>query len=250
MLLTGFPAIVLGTNCYLMATAPGCDCVIVDPGIGVHDRLGKALSASRLNPVAVVLTHGHLDHVYGAHLVSEEFGVPVYIHAADRYRLADPISSLDPGLLQTLAPYLGGEPEWREPRTVREFVGEDVLELAGLRLRILHAPGHTEGSVLVAVDDLPRADHDVPHIPGRTPESPGGQAVTSTVLSGDVLFAGSVGRTDLPGGDPSAMARTLRETVLTLPDDVLILPGHGEATTLGRERRGNPFLRDLALAQE
>lgn len=249
MFLTGFPEIVFGTNCYLMATAPGSDCVIVDPGIGVHDPLMRALSAHRLNPVAVAVTHGHLDHLYGVPEVSEAFGAPVYIHKADRYRLADPITSLDPGLSQALASYLG-EGWWREPKMVREIADKDVLDLAGIQLRVVHAPGHSEGSVLLAVDDLPLQEPGGPTIPGGIPPLPAGQALSSTVLSGDVLFAGSVGRTDLPGGDSAVMVRTLREVVLALPDDVLVLPGHGSATTIGRERRKNPFLLNPTLVQE
>jgi glyoxylase-like metal-dependent hydrolase (beta-lactamase superfamily II) len=182
--------------------------------------------------------------------VSEEFGTPVYIHTADRYRVTDPITSLAPDLFQVLAPYLGDTWRWREPEEVREVADGDVLDLAGIRLRVVHAPGHTEGSVLLVVDDLPQPDRGDPDTPGRVPPLSTDQALTSTVLTGDVLFAGSVGRTDLHGGDPVVMARTLRETVLALPDDVLVLPGHGAATTIGRERGKNSFLRDPTLVQE
>jgi glyoxylase-like metal-dependent hydrolase (beta-lactamase superfamily II) len=250
MLLTGFPSIVFGTNCYLMATAPNSDCVIVDPGIGVIDELRALVTTHGLRPVAIVLTHGHLDHVYGVTPLSQEYGIPVHIHAADRYRLADPISTLDPGLFHALAQQSGDGRVWTEPEQIREFTDGQVLDLAGLRIRVLHVPGHTEGSVLLSVQDRPRRESPGVDAPEGIPLPPDVQNVTSTVLSGDVLFAGSVGRTDLPGGDRTAMARSLGGTVLALPDDTLVLPGHGAATTIARERRENPFLRDLSLVQE
>jgi glyoxylase-like metal-dependent hydrolase (beta-lactamase superfamily II) len=103
------------------------------------------------------------------------------------------------------------------------------LAIAGLDVDVVHAPGHTEGSVLFALPGAPEGDQG-----------------TRTVLSGDVLFAGSIGRTDLPGGDPEAMARSLTAKVLPMPDDTVVLPGHGPSTTMGRERRSNPFLLELA----
>ncbi|HEY6795569.1 MAG TPA: MBL fold metallo-hydrolase [Kineosporiaceae bacterium] len=225
MFVTGFPSAVFGTNCFVVATAPGQECLVVDPGIEVVEPLAEVLAEHRLRPAAVLLTHGHLDHTYSVTPVCGAHGVAAYVHADDRYRLADPIASLDGGLIAVLEREFGRSATWREPDDVR-LVGDDQeLQVAGLAVRVVHAPGHTEGSVMFAL-----------------PGAPDGASASSTVLSGDVLFAGSVGRTDLPGGDGAAMMRSLSEKVLTLPDDTLVLPGHGPVTTVGRERATNPFL--------
>jgi glyoxylase-like metal-dependent hydrolase (beta-lactamase superfamily II) len=121
---------------------------------------------------------------------------------------------------------LGGGYEFAEPDDVAELADGQDLELAGLRFRVDHTPGHTEGSVTF-----------------RTPYAQ--QDVSELMFSGDLLFAGSIGRTDLPGGDHATMLRSLTHKVLTLPDDIVVLPGHGEQTSIGRERATNPFLHDL-----
>lgn len=229
--MTGFPAAAFATNCYLVAPAAGEECVVVDPGIGVLDRLAEVLAEHRLRPAAVLLTHGHIDHVYSVTPVCGGHGVAAYVHAADRYRLADPLATLDPQLVGMFEQQFGRAARWQQPQDVVELTDGAELELAGLRVRVSHAPGHTEGSVMFSL-----------------PEAPDPAAAGSTVLSGDVLFAGSIGRTDLPGGDHAAMLRSLREKVLTLPDDALVLPGHGPATTIGRERRTNPYLQQVTPA--
>ena len=231
MLVTGFPAAAFATNCYVVAPGEGEECLVVDPGIGVLDQLAQVLDRYRLKPVAVLATHGHLDHVYSVTPVCGAHGAAVYVHADDRYRVADPISSLEPSLLAMLEQQFGPT-RWTEPDDVRPLAGGETLALAGLELSVLHCPGHTEGSVMF-----------------RLPGSPDGvDGATGTVLSGDVLFAGSIGRTDLAGGDHAAMLRSLRDRVLPLADDTLVLPGHGPATTIGRERTGNPYLTDLRPA--
>lgn len=229
MLLVGFPAAAFGTNCYVAATAPGEDCLVVDPGIGVIEPLADVLREHRLRPAAVLATHGHVDHVYSVTPVCDAHGVAAYLHTDDRYRLRDPLAELDPAMVAMFEQEFGSSARWREPDDVRLLADGEQLEVAGLSLDIVHAPGHTEGSVMF-----------------RLPEVPDGvDEASSTVLTGDVLFAGSIGRTDLPGGDAEAMLRSLRDRVLTLPDDVLVLPGHGPLTTIGRERRANPFLLQL-----
>ena len=232
VLTIGFPAAVAGTNCYVLAPAAGEECLIVDPGVGVTDQLAEVLSDHRLRPAAVLLTHGHFDHVYSVTPVCGSAGVAAYIHGEDRYRLKDPLSAVGPELIAMLEQQFGQTARWQEPTDVVTLANGQTLTIAGFDLRVLHAPGHTEGSVIFSL-----------------PEVPQGLAAanaTSTVLSGDVLFAGSIGRTDLAGGDGAAMNRSLRDVVLPLGDDVLVLPGHGPATTMERERATNPYLQGLA----
>lgn len=231
MLTLSFPAQAFGTNCYVIADGPGEECLIVDPGIGIEETLREVLTTHRLKPAAVLLTHGHVDHVFS---VTPVCGgeLAAYIHTDDRYRLADPLSSMSPQLVMALEQQFGRRATWTEPEQIVEFSDRERLELAGLSIEVAHAPGHTEGSVLFSTTGVPEG------IP--TDE------LDRTILSGDVLFAGSIGRTDLPGGDPAAMQRSLRDRVLPLPDSTLVLPGHGPATTMARERTTNPFLQNLA----
>ncbi|CAG7573162.1 glyoxylase-like metal-dependent hydrolase (beta-lactamase superfamily II) [Barrientosiimonas humi] len=231
MLTAAFPAAAFGTNCYVLATGRGEECLVVDPGIGIEEQLREVLTELRLKPAAVLLTHGHIDHVYSVTPVcGGQLGA--YIHADDRHRLRDPLASLDPALLGMFEQQFGRAATWTEPSDVREISDGTTLDLAGLTLSVQHAPGHTEGSVLFGLDQVPDGVEDQAE-------------VTSTVLSGDVLFAGSIGRTDLPGGDHAAMQRSLRDVVLPLPDPTLVLPGHGPATTMRQERTTNPYLQDL-----
>ena len=224
MLVVGFPAAAFGTNCFVLAPQEGEECVVVDPGIGVVDRLEQLLAQYRLKPAAVLLTHGHLDHVYSVTPVCGAHGVAAVIHPDDQYRLADPVSTLDPSLVSMMEQSFGGKAGWAEPDDVRLVGDGDTLDIAGLSLAVDHAPGHTEGSIMF--------------------RTPGGDSAGELLLSGDVLFAGSIGRTDLPGGDTAAMMRSLATKVLPLDDDVVVLPGHGPETTIGRERATNPFLAE------
>ena len=232
MLVLGFPAQAFDTNCYLVAQAPGEECLIVDPGVGVVDQLGEILREYRLRPAAVLLTHGHVDHIFSVTPVCGAHGVAARVHTDDRYRLADPSATLGRQLRGLFKQQFGKE-GWKEPDDVVTITDGQTLSLANIDVGVVHAPGHTEGSVLFTV----------PGVPDGLPADAG---LTSTLLSGDVLFAGSIGRTDLPGGDGAAMTRSLRETVLPMPDDVLVLPGHGQPTTIGQERATNPFLRAVA----
>ena len=231
MLIAGFSSAVFGTNCYVVAAGAGEECLVVDPGIAVLDDLAQVLREHRLRPAAVLLTHGHLDHTYSVTPVCGGHGVAAYVHPDDRDRLVDPLAEFaSTGMLAMLEQQFGSAATWREPDDVVEVGDGASLEVAGLQLDVVHAPGHTEGSVMFAL----------PQVPSGAPDE-----VSRTLLTGDVLFAGSIGRTDLPGGDHAAMLRSLRDRVLTQPDDSLVLPGHGPATTIGRERASNPFLREL-----
>lgn len=220
MLVAGFPADAFGTNCYVVAPAEGEQCVVIDPGIGVVTRLDDVLERYRLRPAAVLLTHGHLDHTFSAAPVCGARGITAYVHPGDLDLLADPAK----GLSGDLNELFGGRLAYTEPDDVAEMTDGQVLSIAGLAITVSHAPGHTGGSVLF------HGDHEgVP-----------------VCFSGDVLFEGSIGRTDLPGGDMTAMWASLRDKVLPLPDETVVLPGHGPTTTIARERATNPYLREAA----
>jgi glyoxylase-like metal-dependent hydrolase (beta-lactamase superfamily II) len=221
VLVTGFPAGAFAANCYIVAPAPGEECVIIDPGQDAERGIEELLARYRLKPVAVLLTHGHIDHVWSVGPVCGAKGIPAWIHPADRGLLADPAS----GLALNMGQELFGGITFTEPDDVRELTDGATLELAGVELTVAHVPGHTQGSVTFrgGADDL------------------------DALFSGDLLFAGSIGRTDLPGGDHAAMLKSLART-LTLPDEAVVLPGHGPQTTIGAERRTNPFLTGLQPA--
>jgi glyoxylase-like metal-dependent hydrolase (beta-lactamase superfamily II) len=214
----GFPAAAFATNCWVVAPAEGEQCVVIDPGIGVEPELDELLHEHRLQPVAVLLTHGHLDHTFSVTPVCGARGIPAWIHPADRELLADPVKGLSPES-RTM---FGGRLEWTEPSDVQLLDPAVPLSLAGLELRVDFAPGHTPGSVVFESE--------------------------STMFSGDVLFAGSIGRTDLPGGSWEQMQESLARVILPRADDVVVHTGHGPSTTIGRERQTNPFLQDLAAA--
>lgn len=231
MLTASFPATVFGTNCYVIAPGQGQECVIVDPGIGVLETLRDALAELKLRPAAVLLTHGHVDHIYSVTPVCGGT-IGAFIHTDDRYRLADPLSSLGPQLIGMFEQQFGKQPTWTEPSDVIEIRDRETLALAGMTFEVRHTPGHTEGSVIFGINEIPDG-------------LPAAAAVSSTVLSGDTLFAGSIGRTDLAGGDGDAMTRSLRDVVLPLPDTTLVLPGHGPGSTMARERATNPYLQNI-----
>lgn len=227
MLIAGFPAGPWATNCYLAATGPGAECVIIDPGKDAMAGVSDVVREHRLKPVSVLLTHGHIDHVWCVVPLTGSYSSPAYLHPDDRHLLTDPtsgISAESAGMLR------GAGYSFAEPDDVRELHDGMALELAGLSIRVDHAPGHTAGSVTF-----------------RSPLD-GDQDVPEVLFSGDVLFAGSIGRTDLPGGDHPTMLRTLAAKVLPLDDRIVVLPGHGPQTTIGAERRSNPFLAQLAPA--
>lgn len=225
MLVKGFPAGAWGTNCYVLADAPGGECVVVDPGQDSIDAVTELVREHRLRPVAVLLTHGHIDHVWSVAPVAHGYGIPAYIHGDDRYRLADPAGSTVMFARDQLMQMTKGALELTEPEDVRLLADHATLDIAGLSLAVRHAPGHTEGSVVFTRG----AERDEPAL----------------MLSGDVLFAGSIGRTDLPGGSDALMRRSLSEVIAPMPDEMVVLPGHGPQTTIGQERRSNPYLAGL-----
>jgi glyoxylase-like metal-dependent hydrolase (beta-lactamase superfamily II) len=224
VLVAGFPAGSFAANCYVVAPAAGEECVIVDPGQDAEDGIEEILREHRLKPVAVLLTHGHVDHVWSVAPVCGAKDVPAYIHPDDRDLLSDPAKGLSLGPGQEL---FGGL-ELTEPDEVKELADGAVLELAGMSFTVDHAPGHTPGSVTF-----------------RTPRT---RELPDVMFTGDLLFAGSIGRTDLPGGSYEEILASLSRVCLSMPDDTAVLPGHGTQTTIGRERATNPFLAELTPA--
>ncbi len=217
-----FPSGPWQANCYLAAAASASPCVIVDPGVGAAPSVRQLLAAHQLTPAGVLLTHGHIDHIASAAELADEWHVPTWIHAADRELLTDPVAGLGPSAGPLLASVIGDEP-LVEPHDLRLF--DSGVDVAGLSFEVIHAPGHRPGCVML-----------------RTNLS-GNDRADRLVFSGDVLFAGSIGRTDLPGGDHAVMLDTLRGPVLGLSDTSAILPGHGPQTLMAAERATNPYLQ-------
>jgi hydroxyacylglutathione hydrolase len=221
-LITGFPAGMLACNCYVLAQQPGSDAIVVDPGQRAMAPLRRVLDEHRLTPAAVLLTHGHIDHIWSAQKVADTYGCPAYIHPEDRFMLTDPIRGFGPKVGQLLLGAL-----FREPRQVVELDrdGGQTLNFGAMAVTVDHAPGHTRGSVVFRL------------------AAEGSQVA----LTGDTLFRGSVGRTDLPGGSGRDLLGSILTKLLVLDDDTVVLPGHGPRSTIGAERRTNPFLEGLRL---
>jgi hydroxyacylglutathione hydrolase len=223
VLLTGFAAGMLACNCYVLAPRAGADAIIVDPGQGAFAPLRRILDEYRLTPAGVLLTHGHIDHMWSAQTVADTFGCPVYIHPEDRHMLSDPIRGFGPRIAQVALGAL-----FREPKQVIELDHDGaVLELGGIGVVADHTPGHTRGSVVYRVADV------------------GTDAAVA--FTGDTLFKQSIGRTDLPGGSGRDLLGSIVSKILVLDDETRVLPGHGPASTIGFERRSNPFLEGLTL---
>ncbi|MEX0825185.1 MAG: MBL fold metallo-hydrolase [Acidimicrobiia bacterium] len=200
-----------GTNCWVIAREAGGPAVVVDAppdGAGVVDLLAR----HELIPAALVLTHGHVDHLGGAGSVAKSFALSVYLHPDDEWLAADPRRQLET-LWGTAPPG-----DYEQPERYEHLEDGQTLDLAGIALTVLHTPGHTPG-----------------HCCFWVPEE-------GALFSGDQLFAGSIGRTDLPGGDHGALMRSMAERVVPLPAGTAVFPGHGPTTTLARELETNPFL--------
>lgn len=229
MLLTSFPAGPLQANCYVVAVDDGGPCAVVDPGMESFDTLRQLVEERGFTVQAVLLTHGHFDHMWCAQDVAAEHDCDVWIHPADRHLLSDPMAALSGPSGAMLREQFSGldVPEFVEPAQVRDAVDGARIEIGTLELNVDHCPGHTPGTVMYRMD------------------YPGPEPVSQVVFSGDFLFSGSIGRTDLCGGDHAAMMDSLREKVLTLPDDVVVLPGHGQQTSVGAEKATNPFLAQV-----
>ncbi|MFD1860594.1 MBL fold metallo-hydrolase [Aeromicrobium camelliae] len=230
MLLTSFPAGPLQANCYFVAAGEGAPCAIVDPGMESFEAIQKVVDQHGFTVAAVLVTHGHFDHMWCAQDVAAAYDCPVWIHPADRHLLSDPMAAISGQSAAMLREQFAGidMPEFGEPADVRDAVDGARIEVGELVLTVDHCPGHTPGTVMYRVD------------------YPGPEPVSQVAFSGDFLFFGSIGRTDLTGGDHAQMQQSLRDKVLSLPDDVVVLPGHGQQTSVGREKATNPFLAELS----
>lgn len=209
------------TNCWILSTGPNSECIIVDPGMDKPDLVSAILekvSKDNLKPVAAIITHGHIDHFFSLVPLSKEVALTTFISKEDRYLLSDPLKSLmQNGPAKQLLESFGAR-DFSEPTDLIEVADFTTFEVAGLQIESMAAPGHTKGSMMFTVND-------------------------EQLISGDVLFAGSIGRTDLPTGSASDMRKTLKDRVLTLKDHLNVLPGHGQQTTIANERRNNPYLQ-------
>jgi len=221
------------TNCVVLGDRARGEVVIVDPGQHSAQPVLDLLGRLGVRASAVLLTHGHLDHLWAAPELARALDVPVHLHPDDAWLWERPAAAFGPGGEQLAAGF--GFAGWDVAGVeVVPLVHEQRLRLAGLELTVHHTPGHTPGHVTFTTDDLVGGDVQ---LDGEALDASG-----AVLLAGDLLFAGSVGRTDLAGGDPAAMARSLDACMARCADATLVLPGHGSATTIGAERAGNPFL--------
>lgn len=203
----------VSTNVYLVFY--NGNCIIIDPS-DEAERIVACIEERKAKPLAILLTHGHFDHIMAAPALAKKYGIKIYAGEAERQLLED--SGLN------LATRFLGEDFTLE---ADEYVkGGDEIEFEGFKLKVLYTPGHTVGSVSFYTEDL--ADNE---------------AFKKAAFTGDTLFAGSVGRVDLPTGNEDTMRRTLNEVIKKLPSDTVVFPGHGAATTIEREIMHNPYLR-------
>ena len=215
------------TNCWILALGTGQECIIVDPGMAkpnLVNEIEQKVSELKLKPVAVFITHGHLDHTFSVLPLTKQVPMRTFVTGADRFLLTDPMGALDRGGVSEQFLRAFGVEKFKEPDEIVEIEDFSTFEVAGMQITSIFAPGHTKGSVIFTVEN-------------------------KQLISGDVLFAGSIGRTDLPTGSASQMRKTLRDRILTLPDGLNVLPGHGGQTTIGTERVRNPYLQDDFLDQ-
>jgi glyoxylase-like metal-dependent hydrolase (beta-lactamase superfamily II) len=206
-----FPVNPLGTNCYVCWDDAGQACVVVDPGFYRPDEEDMVLNFLRDNelaPDAVLLTHGHFDHAWSAASVARFANCPVYLSVAD-----DPVLQGSSAMLERLQ-----LEKSVEPFAYQDVTDGQILHAGGVDWKVIATPGHSPGSVCYLCEEW------------------------GVLLSGDTLFAGSIGRTDLPGGDYDHLMKSLMEKVMTLPGDTDVLPGHGRPTSIARESTSNPFL--------
>jgi hydroxyacylglutathione hydrolase len=218
MFVASFPAPMYATNCWIIAGGRGQECIIVDPGMpDISHEVNAIIEENNLKPVAALITHGHLDHTFSVKPLADGYGIASYIHSEDREYLLKPQGAHGPEFIATLDAM-----KFEEPLDTRNLRHGDLVEILDLKITAIHSPGHTRGSTMFNIND-------------------------ELLISGDVLFAGSIGRTDLPSGSHEAMIKTLKTRVLPLSDDLRVLPGHGPETTIKFERKNNPYLKELRV---
>jgi hydroxyacylglutathione hydrolase len=213
------------TNCWLIAPSSGKECVIVDPGIDIPNMniaIDDKLKEHNLKIGAIVITHGHLDHTFSLISRVDDFvETDCYVHEADRDLLRFPERAMGPqsqALVNELKASSGTEMNFSEPRKTHSVADRDRIKLGEMSFEFIHTPGHTPGSIVSIVDGY-------------------------ALVSGDVLFKGAIGRTDLPRGSLHDMEQSLREKIAILSDDLRVLPGHGDETTMKHEKQNNRFLK-------
>ena len=233
------PVGLLHCNCSILGDSATREAIVIDPGDDV-DRILAILRNHELKVRAIVSTHTHIDHVGGLAALHRATGAPVLIHESDLelYRHLD-----------DQAQWLGVPTP--ETTRIQDFVKEgDAVRWGGFAARVLHTPGHTPGSISLVVDAAPEAGEGANLQQGTAHRrahshvsAPGGSPATARLISGDTLFQGSIGRTDLWGGSYPQIINSIREKLIVLPEEVVVYPGHGDTTTIGAERDSNPFLR-------
>lgn len=195
----------LETNCYFVYCPETLECAVVDPGAEA-DTIIRMIAQMSFKPTLILNTHGHIDHIGANRDIKEKFDIPLYIHSADSPMLNNVLQS-EMGL------FLGAKDSPAPDHFLKE--GEKI-KIGKHSLKVIHTPGHSPGSVSFLGDGF--------------------------LLSGDTLFFGGVGRTDLPGGSWQEMVNSIKNKILTMPDEMIVLPGHGPHTTVGQERNSNPFI--------
>ncbi len=227
------------TNCFLVGDRDLGECVVIDPGETGAEVVPRLLESTGAVCTAILVTHGHLDHFWAVPDLARELDVPVLLHPEDRWLWDNPVAGFGAGIpLEALEQQFGLSWKPEDDRLVDLAHGDRVC-YAGIDFDVEHNPGHTPGHVTFLGRDLAGASVEV----AMASATEGSDAV---LFSGDLIFAGSIGRTDFPRGSTEAMMSSLARTVLPLQDDTLILSGHGPDTTVGRERATNPFLQQAA----
>ncbi|MFA9445679.1 MBL fold metallo-hydrolase [Egicoccus sp. AB-alg6-2] len=225
------------TNCWVVGDRARGSAVVVDPGEHGAVEVPRLLAAAGVACEAILLTHGHIDHVWAVPDLARSLDVPVLLHEDDRWLWDDPAAAFG-APPEVLAQQFGLH--WDPPDERLQAVHDGArLSFAGIRFDVRHNPGHTPGHVTYLGRELAEAPIDFPL-------GSADSASDDVLFSGDLIFAGSIGRTDFPRGSSAQMSQSLVDSVLPLEDATLILSGHGPDTTVGRERRTNPFLREAA----
>lgn len=208
-----------GTNCHVVATKPGAECIVIDPGLGALQEINSITQENHLKPVAVLLTHGHIDHIWNLLPLCDDLGIPAVIHQMDKRLLKDPLMGVSKEAAEMVNQLSPGA-VWREPAIVQTMNSETKISFAGFEIDVIPTPGHTAGSVCFLFNN----DH---------------------LFTGDTLFAQGIGRTDLFSGSDSDMVQSLNLLVNRFDDNMIIYPGHGPNSSIGETKTVNSYLQKL-----